>query len=120
MSGEKEILVVELSPEYVWTLRGTPVEAIYRFGPCSSYTGALPWPDQDDPRLCTGDLNFRWCPRGRKTSADDLRVPSGSPSTSGAVRRTAPPSFRKDVGVPTPSKEQGLAALATPTALCWR
>ncbi|KAG0414315.1 hypothetical protein HPB47_008512 [Ixodes persulcatus] len=54
---------------------------------------------------------------GTQTSADDLRVPSGSPSTSGVVRQTPPPSTRKDVGVPTPSKEQGLATLAPPTAL---
>ncbi|KAG0424005.1 hypothetical protein HPB47_000242, partial [Ixodes persulcatus] len=54
---------------------------------------------------------------GTQTSADDLRVPSGSPSTSGVVRQTPPPSSRKDVGVPTPSKEQGLATLAPPTAL---
>ncbi|KAG0415262.1 hypothetical protein HPB47_007573 [Ixodes persulcatus] len=39
---------------------------------------------------------------GTQTSADDLRVPSGSPSTSGVVRQTPPPSSRKDVGVPTP------------------
>ncbi|KAG0415003.1 hypothetical protein HPB47_007808 [Ixodes persulcatus] len=51
---------------------------------------------------------------GTQTSADDLRVPSGPPSTSGVVRQTPPPSSRKDVGVPTPSKEQGLATLAPP------
>ncbi|KAM7300332.1 hypothetical protein ISCGN_020896 [Ixodes scapularis] len=54
---------------------------------------------------------------GTQTSSGDLRVPSGSPSASGVVRQTPPPSSRKDVGVPTPSKEQGLATLAPPTAL---
>ncbi|KAM7282227.1 hypothetical protein ISCGN_002377 [Ixodes scapularis] len=54
---------------------------------------------------------------GTQTSSDDLRVPSVSPSTSGVVRQTPPPSTRKDVGVPTPSKEQGLATLAPCTAL---
>ncbi|KAM7290473.1 hypothetical protein ISCGN_027099 [Ixodes scapularis] len=36
VSGEKGTLVVELSPGYVWTLRGPPGEAIHRFGPCFS------------------------------------------------------------------------------------
>ncbi|KAM7291123.1 hypothetical protein ISCGN_027698 [Ixodes scapularis] len=36
VSGEKGTLVVELSPGYVWTLRGPPGEAIHRFDPCFS------------------------------------------------------------------------------------
>ncbi|KAM7291824.1 hypothetical protein ISCGN_028395 [Ixodes scapularis] len=36
VSGEKGTLVVELSPGYVWTLRGPPGEAIHRFGLCFS------------------------------------------------------------------------------------
>ncbi|KAG0416683.1 hypothetical protein HPB47_006220 [Ixodes persulcatus] len=33
---EKGTLVAELSPGFVWTLRGPPGKAIHRFGPCFS------------------------------------------------------------------------------------
>ncbi|KAM7293913.1 nucleolar GTP-binding protein 2 [Ixodes scapularis] len=99
---EKEILTLkvqenipyhEAKKRVLFASRGSYAEAVHR-GPAR-------------PMVSTGT----------QTSSDDLRVPSGSPSTSGVVRQTPPPSTRKDVGVPTPSKEQGLATLAPRTAL---